>query len=105
MQGASAPNISGGFQTSRRYSRLSYGGVESVPIQNVGNDMPGGKAIVFGAFKNPENSTNGSSSDFIQNSDYNIGFKFSASYYSSVYIDGAELKPMNFAVRWMVRCF
>lgn len=71
-------NITGGWQCSKRDHRLSYGGVESVPIQQGGNNLPKGKAIAYGIFKGTDGDFNGSASDMV-NSDFNLGFTLDVS--------------------------
>ena len=71
-------NITGGWQTSKRNSRLVYGGVEACPIQNYGSNLPNGKAIAYGIFKGTDGNFNGTSSDIV-NSDYNLGFTLDVS--------------------------
>ena len=71
-------NITGGWQSSRRDHRGSYGANEPVPIQRGGNNLPGQKAIAYGIFKGTDGKFNGSASDLVD-SEYNLGFTLDVS--------------------------
>lgn len=105
IKSQSLPNIKGGYQSSRRDRRLSYGGVESIPVDIYGNNLPGDKSIAFGAFSRTDKTTNGSSSNIIANSEYNIGFLFDASKSSSIYQDGAKVFGARIPNHFVIQAF
>lgn len=71
-------NITGGWQTSSRDRRFQYGGVESAPVMDYGDNLPGRKAIAYGIFKAPDGQFNGSASDMVKTS-FNLGFTLDVS--------------------------